>query len=596
MTDPPQSTMAPPEAAALSRAQTNASTPSQSMLNIPVQQSAETRAYEFTLRAFFPTPSEPTKFNPMTTMTQLLRTMLKGEPSLVLCSPDNDQQLILATTSLPTSKAAFQKFFTVSTTRIVTKNQSNVCIGCTLLSDRTLSSIKFKSPNTNLLAWLKQARVFVESDSLGTERPATIGYLTKIATDITHLLNLRDHLANQLMLVEIDAATAVSLAPHLKQTQIEAMSNGDEFVTILPNFELYRTRISHGSDPNKITTDVVGIKCESKDTKLLAEFFTRYAAETNNDTRDGAFLPRGAINLLGPATYAQILKNNNLFLNQVATVPVNLEYNAWFAIIDTNATSDDAPISLHEHLMRQPWFLRIESVTRNKCLLVTTKPNLPEARAWIDTNLEPMVRKSIPPGIDAPSSLLPRRLDKPVFTEAGQTYAEILKKQFSLAPDSSTTTTTNMRPPRKRQATIIDYDSDQSVEAASPATNGNHSKHNDCNLKPTLTTNTAIDFAKELMSLKTEIESLKQTIATAVEQISSAIKSFTVAPCVSDTNAMDTENETSKAEAHHQSTQPDLSALIIDLKYEIANIVTETRAMFEQQSIKMKTNHLPSKT
>jgi len=126
-------------------------------------------------------------------------------------------------------------------------------------------------------------------------------------------------------------------------------------------------------------------------------------------------LPKGAVHLLGPATYAQVLKNNNLFLNQVATVPVNLEYNAWFAIIDINETSDDTPISLHDHLMRQPWFLCIKSVTKNKCLLVTTKPNLQAARAWIDTNLESMVRKSIPPGIDTPSAILPRRLDKPVF-------------------------------------------------------------------------------------------------------------------------------------------------------------------------------------
>jgi len=381
-------------------------------------------------------------------MTHLLHAMLKDKSSLVLCTPDNEQQIILASTPTPTNKIDFQKFFTVSTMRIVTKNQSNVCIGCRLLSERSLSNIKFKSPNKNLLAWLKQAQVFIESDSLGTARPVTIGYLTKIATDITNLPNLRDHLTNQLMLIEVDAATAVSLAPYLKQTQLEAMSNGDDFVPILPNFELYRTRISHDRDPNKITTDAIGIKSEPKDAKLLTEFFTWYAAATSNNTRDGVFLPKGAVNLLGPATYAQIIKDNNMFLNQVATVPVNLEYNAWFAIIDTTVTSKDEPISLHDHLTRQSWFLRIESATRNKCLLVTTKPNLPAARAWVDTNLEPMVCKSIPPGIDPPSSSLPRRLDKLIFTEAGKTYADILKKQFNLATDSMPQTT-NMQPPRK---------------------------------------------------------------------------------------------------------------------------------------------------
>jgi len=42
---------------------------------------------------------------------------------------------------------------------------------------------------------------------------------------------------------------------------------------------------------------------------------------------------------------------------QVATVPVNLEYNAWFAVIDPTAASDDTPISLHDRLLCHPWFL-----------------------------------------------------------------------------------------------------------------------------------------------------------------------------------------------------------------------------------------------
>jgi len=210
------------------------------------------------------------------------------------------------------------------------------------------------------------------------------------------------------MLIEIDTDTAVSLAPHLKQAQLEAMTNGDDYVPILPDFELYHMHISHGRDPTKITTDVIGIKCAPKDAKLLCEFFTRLAAKTSHDHRNGVFLPKGAANLLSPTTYAQVLTDNNFFLTQVAAIPVNLEYNAWFAIIDPNATSEETPISLHDHLLRQPWFLCIESAACNKCLLVTNKTNLPEARLWIDANLEQMVQKSIPSGLDPPSSLLPR--------------------------------------------------------------------------------------------------------------------------------------------------------------------------------------------
>ncbi len=104
-----------------------------------------------------PTPSKPTKFNPISMMTQLLLMILKDKLSLVLCTPKNDQQIILATTPIPTNKTKFQKFFNVSTTHIITKNQSNICVSCHLLSNQSLSSIKFKSMNNHLLAWLNQA-------------------------------------------------------------------------------------------------------------------------------------------------------------------------------------------------------------------------------------------------------------------------------------------------------------------------------------------------------------------------------------------------------------------------------------------------------
>jgi len=81
--------------------------------------------------------------------------------------------------------------------------------------------------------------------------------------------------------------------------------------------------------------------------------------------------------------------------------------------------------------------------------LVTTHNNLTEARAWIDANLEPLICKLIPDGIDPPSSLLLRRLDKPVYLATSQTYANILKKNFSTTPTPTTQGTTNHRPPRK---------------------------------------------------------------------------------------------------------------------------------------------------
>jgi len=55
---------------------------------------------------------------------------------------------------------------------------------------------------------------------------------TKLNPLITNLPNFHDHLTNQLMLIEIDTDTAIKLALHLKKVQLDAMSNGDDFVPI----------------------------------------------------------------------------------------------------------------------------------------------------------------------------------------------------------------------------------------------------------------------------------------------------------------------------------------------------------------------------
>jgi len=239
-----------------------------------------------------------------------------------------------------------------------------------VLSDRSLSQIKFKSSDNHLLTWLKKERIFVDSDSLGIARPTTIGYFTQIAPDLTHLANFRDHLVNQMMLIEIAADDAIALAPHLKAAQLEAMSSGDEFTTILPNFEVYRTRLSHGRTPSQVTTDVIGIKCEPRDAKLLTEFFACLATETNNSHQDGTFVPKGASSLLGPQTYKQIIKDNNRFLTNVATIPINLEYDAWFVVINPHASNKTTTLSLYDHLTCKPWFLRIESVGQKNASLL----------------------------------------------------------------------------------------------------------------------------------------------------------------------------------------------------------------------------------
>jgi len=90
--------------------------------------------------------------------------------------------------------------------------------------------------------------------------------------------------------------------------------------------------------------------------------------------------------------------------------------------------------------------------------------------------------------------------------------------------------------------------------------------------------------------LKKELADLRILITNAVDQFKSAIATLTTTTRSPQSNDMDTEVDTSTARTHHTTNSTDLAAVIQDLKYEIATIITETRALFEQQLFRAATN------
>jgi len=205
-----------------------------------------------------------------------------------------------------------------------------------------------------------------------------------------------------------------------------------------------------------------------------------------------------------------------------------------------------------------------------------------------------MIRQSIPEGIDPPSSQLPRRLDKPVYSASSKLYADALKQQFSLASTMTTATVANNRPPRKQQAAINDYDSDNSTEAATATRSDNNTRSNHSTATINSDSNSSIG---ELAAIKQELAALRTMITTAVDQFKSAIATLATPskPTSQSSSAMDTDDDDTKMKRHHKTNEKtELSDAIQDLKYELATIITETRAMFEQQLFRASTMKHPS--
>jgi len=195
---------------------------------------------------------------------------------------------------------------------------------------------------TKFIDWLAQEKIFLKSDSLGIKKTATIGYLTKLHPHLTSRTHLKPLLQEELSDVVIDPELACELDPSQKQLQIDAMANGDMFIPEVPAFELYKTRLTYGRDKARVKMEVIGIKCSVDKARLLKEFFAQHSNPMELDTRLGTFVPMGAVHMLGPEIYSNLICDNNSFLQSIATVPIS---NFQHETLDIPFSCDSSTIS-----------------------------------------------------------------------------------------------------------------------------------------------------------------------------------------------------------------------------------------------------------
>jgi len=308
-------------------------------------------------------------------MRSFLAELLKYKPSIVVVNPTSKEQIVLNNKQLPTNKAEFKKFFTVSMDSRATATKHRVIIGCNVLSERTIQEIKFDCQKPQFLEWMKKNKIFFESDSLGVNKTMTVSYLTRLHPQLTNRGTLKKLLSVALEDIMIDPKLAVELNPDLKKRQIKAMSNGNMFTPSVPPFKVYKTRLIHYQDKKQIYTHVIGIKCESSQAKLLKEFYSQLASPEAYEKQIGVFIPTGAIHLLGTENYINLICENNAFLNDVTTIPLgDFQHPTLNIPFSSDSSTDIEQTNLQDLIAEQPWCLGIKRTNLpNKVMITTTK-------------------------------------------------------------------------------------------------------------------------------------------------------------------------------------------------------------------------------
>ncbi len=396
-----------------------------------------------------------------------------------------------------------------------TTKKAHVLIGFHLLCNRTIQDIKFDKTQPKFMDWFAKENIFIEADTLGIDKTATIGYLTKLHTYHMNRTELKQLLQTTFEDVILDPDLTVELDPSLKEKQTEAMLNGDMFNPEVPPFEVFKTKIIHGRDKEKVSTNVIGIKCATAQARLLREFFSQMASPVSYEKQIGLFIPTGMVHILGSVAYAKMICDNNAYLQSVITIPVgDFQHETLDIPFSTSNNTDIEQTTLQETIEDQPWCLNVERTKiQNKILIVTTTDQLEKVQKWIDNDLLITYSANIADKIDVTSlrHLTPRCLDKPVLTAASKAYADNLSKRTSYAAVTTTQKTT--QPPKVKKAPLIDLIFDPTEfpkltvsEKKTPRTKTNQDVPTTAPPPTDPQTNAPYDYKAELERMMLEIE------------------------------------------------------------------------------------------
>jgi len=520
MTETADTTMADAETADTTFKTVTSANKSKRLKATLVQKETVERTHSFTIRVYFPPPQVNTKFNPISSMHSFFKEVIKYKPTLVIVNQKNMEQIDIAKTPLPTNEEDFKKYFVVTNDARAGKHKQHLIVGCNILSERTFRDIKFDKTKPQLLEWMKKEKIFVESDNLGVHKTTTIGYLTQLHPDLTNRTILKELLRSALDDVIIDANLAVELDPSLKTLHQQAKANGDSFNPELPIFEVYKTRISYSHEKQKVSTDIIAIKCAHDKARLLKEFYSQLASPENYEKQIGVFVPTGTAHTIGSEKYAKLLSDNNAFLQSVVTILVgDFSHETLDIPFSTDTMMDINQTTLMDIIMEQTWCLNIEKTSiHNKVLLTMTKAHLETARKWVNTTLPSLYQQNIADKLDVTTikKTIPRRLDKPTLTVASMAYADKLKQRMTGPNDGKGPQTLIARPPcqNKFQPVDVTFDEREFPELQTSKTKPASSKPKPQTTTQTTTTTTAtddstpqpFDYKAELLRLSDEIE------------------------------------------------------------------------------------------
>jgi len=196
--------------------------------------------------------------------------------------------------------------------------------------------------------------------------------------------------------------------------------------------ELYKTKLSYGCNKkDKVTTNMIGIKCMHDKVWLVKEFYSQLASPVHYKKQIKVFVPMDTVHLLGLNNFTKLICTNNLYLQSVITVPIkDFQHNTLDISFLLDSSTNIDQTTLLDVISNQSWCLSVDKLsTPNKVLVLTSKAQIETAQQWINQTLPNIYSQHIADKFDVTTIKrpTPQWLNKLLLTAASTAYADKLK-------------------------------------------------------------------------------------------------------------------------------------------------------------------------
>ena len=448
-----------------------------------------------------------TNLNVLKAHKNIFSAMKLIDPTLKIITFQNET--IDTTDQFPSSASEY-----TSTFKEIHKDNksSRVYISHKIESAITLGEIKYgnKQQISSIFETLVKNNAYLSINKFSTHKEHSIGFFTHINPKVTLRDNFRNVIQDELMWVDLDDEECAPLIHQIKDSS--GKTTGQQKI-VIPAYDLYGKEIGDGNGNDRVTTYAYEIRTSPTNANMLKNILCKISNDGKSNLR---FIPYGIHSLSKEGTMKNIILQHNMFLKNMAIVP----------IINIKDNDKDNIRKLFESSLYFSGFEATRKASEGMYLLITNKSVINKAQKEADN----LLLKFCASRQSNSNQPLPERKKRPLIHNQMSSYIATLSRNISQTPPNAML----YSPPSYKRPVSITFTPDPISKnkpwaippppfyppsQSSPPPSQKQKVHNDTSTINTATTTDSTNYQLTTSSWKDELDDLKQASNVTMKQL-----------------------------------------------------------------------------